>query len=67
MATALPNVLQMRVNSCLGDMVDNLLGYGSVGLLDDSVDALGCLNGIRLLVDPFEFFKGTALSLDTGG
>lgn len=46
-------------------MVHDLLGDGSVGLLHDSVDALGCLDGIWLLVDPFEFFKGAALGLDT--
>jgi hypothetical protein len=47
-------------------VVDDLLGDGSVGLLDDLVDLLGGLDGVGLLVDPVELLEGTALSLDTG-
>lgn len=45
----------------LGD----LLGNGTVGLDDDLVDVEGGLDGLGLLVDPFELFEGTTLRFDT--
>jgi hypothetical protein len=59
-------LIVVEQNSRLSGMIDNLLGDCSVGLLHNLVNVLGCLDRVRLLVDPSEFFEGTALGLDTG-
>lgn len=43
---------------------DHLLRHLAVGLHDHLVDLKGCLDGVRLVVDPFELFEGAALGLD---
>lgn len=44
---------------------DNLLGDFAIVGKDDLVDLERGLDGIRLVVDPFELFDGAPLRLDT--
>lgn len=48
-------------------IIGDLLGDATVSLDDDLLDMQRGLDGLGLLVDPFEFFEGTALRFDTGG
>ena len=45
--------------------VDNPLGDPAISLDNDLLEFLGRSDGVRLAVNPVEFFEGTALCLNT--
>lgn len=51
----------------LGRGIHNLLRDLAVGLNNHLLDVLGGLDGLGLVVHPFELLEGSALGLDAGG
>lgn len=53
--------IPQRQSSLVGDLLDDV----SIGLDNDLVDLERGLDGLGLLVDPFEFLEGTTLRFNT--